>query len=232
MALDSLTHAIVASNLASARRQPASGESRGPPPIPVPRRKQRGELQPPSRMSGADLARSYSKSPPKRSGMLQTLRSAHVKSDDEEARRNHERYRKRSSLGKKHVHHEGSRRRWRDQLTAAERRRYAALWASNRGLLLEAPQQDNDGSGPDQDSVANVVVRDIWGRSRLPFDELAEVWDLVDLERRGMLSKEEFVIGTWLVDQRLRGRKIPARVSQSVWDSVKGLKVPAPGSSG
>ncbi|KAL8360728.1 hypothetical protein RB601_007073 [Gaeumannomyces tritici] len=227
LALDSLTNAIVASNLASARRQQASEESRAPPPIPVPRRKQRNDLQPP------DLSRSYSKSPPKRSGMLQTLRSPPSKSDDEESRRNHERYRKRSSLGKKHMHHEGSRRRWRDQLTAAERRRYAALWASNRGLLLAAPQQgSSDGSGPGQDSVTNVVVRDLWGRSRLPFDELAEVWDLVDLGRRGMLSKEEFVVGTWLVDQRLRGRKIPTRVSQSVWDSVKGLKVPAPGSSG
>ncbi|KAL8371300.1 hypothetical protein RB595_001234 [Gaeumannomyces hyphopodioides] len=232
LALDSLTNAIVASNLASARRQPASGESRAPPPIPVPRRKQRNDPQPPPWASGPDLSRSYSKSPPKRSGMLQTLRSPPSKSDDEESRRNRERYRKRSSLGKKHVHHEGSRRRWREQLTAAERRRYAALWASNRGLLLAAPQQGSEGSGPDQDSVANVVVRDLWGRSRLPFDELAEVWDLVDLGRRGMLSKEEFVVGTWLVDQRLRGRKIPARVSQSVWDSVKGLKVPAPGSSG
>ena len=80
--------------------------------------------------------------------------------------------------------------------------------------------------------VANVVVRDIWSRSRLPEDELAEVWDLVDRGRKGMLNKQEFVVGMWLIDQRLRGRKIPARVSSSVWDSVKGVRVPGPGVKG
>jgi hypothetical protein len=76
-------------------------------------------------------------------------------------------------------------------------------------------------------------VRDIWSRSRLPFDELAEVWDLVygngggDLAR-GALGKQEFVVGMWLIDQRLKGRKIPARVGDSVWDSARGMNVKRP----
>jgi hypothetical protein len=70
--------------------------------------------------------------------------------------------------------------------------------------------------------VVNVVVREIWSRSRLPADELAEVWDAVDRGSKGMLAKQEFVVGMWLIDQRLRGRKIPAKVGQSVWDSAKG----------
>ncbi|KAK1702755.1 hypothetical protein BDP67DRAFT_482354 [Colletotrichum lupini] len=45
---------------------------------------------------------------------------------------------------------------------------------------------------------------------------------------RGMLGKAEFVVGLWLIDQRLRGRKIPARVSASVWDSAQGVKVLSP----
>jgi len=86
---------------------------------------------------------------------------------------------------------------------------------------------------PEADLVVNVVVRDIWSRSRLPADELAEVWDLVDRSRRGALGRDEFVVGMWLIDQRLRGRKIPARVGRSVWDSVAGgghgVVVPLPG---
>ena len=74
-----------------------------------------------------------------------------------------------------------------------------------------------------ENSVANVIVRDIWRRSRLPEDELAEVWDLVDRDRRGVLGKQEFVVGMWLIDQRLKGRKIPTKVSSSVWGSANGV---------
>ncbi|KAK2060108.1 hypothetical protein LY76DRAFT_569424 [Colletotrichum caudatum] len=45
---------------------------------------------------------------------------------------------------------------------------------------------------------------------------------------KGMLGKAEFVVGMWLIDQRLRGRKIPAKVSASVWDSALGVTVPQP----
>lgn len=85
------------------------------------------------------------------------------------------------------------------------------------------------GKQPDYSGyVANVVVRDIWRRSRLPEDELSEVWDLVDREKRGMLGRAEFVVGMWLIDQRLRGRKIPTKVSDSVWGSANGVRVSAP----
>jgi len=49
---------------------------------------------------------------------------------------------------------------------------------------------------------------------------LEEIWDLVDVKRDGTLRKEEFVVGMWLVDQQLKGRKLPVKVTQSVWDSV------------
>lgn len=38
------------------------------------------------------------------------------------------------------------------------------------------------------------------------------------------LNKEQFVVGLWLIDQRLKGRKLPIRVSETVWASVKGLQ--------
>lgn len=196
--------------------------------------------------------------------LRQTLRappSSLSDDDDEDARRRrraaHEGRRARVKtkvLGgqRRHAHHEGSRRRWRDEVTARERRRYEAVWASNKGLLMQpgfavGHGDDGDGAdvgrvwvGPEAEMVANVVVRDIWARCRLPADELAEVWDLVYARGQGQggqrgrpqkaLARDEFVVGMWLIDQRLRGRKIPARVSQSVWESVgAAVVVPSPG---
>lgn len=171
---------------------------------------------------------------------------------------------------KKHAHHEGARRRWREEITPRERKRYEGVWASNRGLLLvsspDGSPSRNVGStsgtatpipiitnttngrnrqnGKDTQKererdhepelaqvVVNVVVRDVWARSRLPFDELAEVWDLVDRRGRGFLDRSEFVVGMWLIDQRLRGRKIPRKVSESVWGSANagGVRIAPPG---
>ncbi|KAI1743660.1 hypothetical protein F4680DRAFT_408988 [Xylaria scruposa] len=199
--LDSLTNAIVAGSLASARATP------GKPPTPPPRK------QTPH--------------------MRQTLRAPRAKSDEEVNGISPQHKKKplgKLSSRKKHAHHEGARRRWREVITARERQRYEGLWASNRGLLLDNPGALRNGLRNTDTSqlVANVVVRDIWARSRLPFDELAEVWDLVDTQGRGALDKAQFVVGLWLIDQRLRGRKLPRKVSDSVWGSVKGVRVLGP----
>jgi hypothetical protein len=130
----------------------------------------------------------------------------------------------------KHAHHEGSRKKWREEVTPRERKRYEAVWASNRGLFLDLPNSPLDAmNGDPSEYVLNTVVREIWKRSRLPADELAEVWDLVDRKGRGVLGRAEFVVGMWLIDQRLRGRKIPAKVSDSVWGSANGIQTKKPG---
>ncbi|OLN85691.1 Increased rDNA silencing protein 4 [Colletotrichum chlorophyti] len=200
--LDSLSNAIMAGSLAAARLTPSNtGNSTLPPP------------SLPSR----------TKSP----RMRQTLRQPPSKSDDEDEMRK----KKHQRASKKHSHREGTRRRWRDEITLRERRRYEAVWASNRGALLVNTPQDSEAPPlPDDaaDCVVNVIAREIWRRSRLPQEELSEVWDLVDRGRRGMLCKAEFVVGMWLIDQRLRGRKIPRKVSASVWDSAQGIKVLSP----
>lgn len=230
--IESLSDAIMAGSLASARHTPVSvASNRTPPPLPPSRRKGVAKHKTGSR-----------KSSPHR--MRQTMRQPASKSDDEDARRPHH---KKGLNNKKHAHHEGSRSRWREEITEREKKRYEAVWASNRGLfLIESLQQSinrrllvrNESYEAASEHVANVVVRDIWSRSRLPEAELAEVWDLVyGHGPRGplvyaALSKQEFVVGMWLVDQRLRGRKIPPRVSESVWDSAKGLRVLNPGIGG
>ncbi|KAI1658245.1 hypothetical protein F4813DRAFT_357847 [Daldinia decipiens] len=212
--LDSLTDAIVAGALASSRITP----SKTPPPKP-PSRKQTPHMR-------------------------QTLRQPPSKSDDEEVARSHHRKPLGKLGGNKHIHHEGQRRRWREEITLRERKRYEGVWASNRGLLLVSADARDSLSVPTstpneiekerekerelEQAVANVIVRDIWARSRLPPDELAEVWDLVDRRGHGYLDRTEFVVGMWLIDQRLRGRKIPRKVSESVWGSARGVRVAAP----
>lgn len=236
--VDSLSDAMMAGSLASARHTPVpAAGTRTPPPVPPSRRK-----------GGARKAASRAPSP---HHMKKTLRDHRPKSDDEDARRPH--HKKGLINSKKHTHHEGSRRRWREEITERERKRYEAVWASNRGLFLVPASSDPEhnpqmqphnhragGGGATavrdrsheelSEHVASVVVRDIWSRSRLPEPELAEVWDLVyglgqegGPRVRAALGKSEFVVGTWLIDQRLRGRKIPPRVSDSVWSSAKGL---------
>lgn len=87
------------------------------------------------------------------------------------------------------------------------------------------------GYPPDaSEMVLNLVVRDIWSRSGLPLDLLERIWDLVDEQGIGLLTKEEFVVGMWLIDQALKGHKLPASVPKSVWDSVRfspGIKLPS-----
>ena len=239
--IDSLSDAMMAGSLASARHTPVPmpvAGTRTPPPVP-----------PSRRVGGTRKAASRAPSP---HHLKKTLRDQRPKSDDEDARRPH--HKKGLINSKKHTHHEGSRRRWREEITERERKRYEALWASNRGLFLVPACLDPDHNPKTQphthrggggggapavrdrsheelsEHVASVVVRDIWSRSRLPGAELAEVWDLVyglgqegGPRVRAALSKSEFVVGTWLIDQRLRGRKIPPRVGDSVWSSAKGL---------
>ena len=147
---------------------------------------------------------------------------------------------------KKHPnkHHEGDRRRWRDLVSDRERKRYEGLWASNKGLfasptmpknhqgILPLSSQSNLSTvslnrgnlaylrAPPGDCVSSLIVRDIWSRSRLPTDVLSDIWELVDRNGTGMLGRDEFVAGVWLIDQRLKGRKLPQRVGDSVWSSV------------
>jgi hypothetical protein len=126
----------------------------------------------------------------------------------------------------------GDRKRWRDAVTERERKRYEGLYASNRGLHLPDSQPNN---------ISNIVVRDLWMRSRLPRSELETIWNLVVATSKpgkpsslpaqspppvqtSSLNKEQFVVGLWLIDQRLKGRKLPIRVSETVWASVKGLQ--------
>lgn len=207
MELKALTNAMMAGSLAVSRLTPQNSGSSMPPTLPKRQKSPR---------------------------LLQTLRRP-PSSDEEESEwqrklLHHHHHHRNKLHTSRHTLHEGSRKRWRDKITERERKRYEAVWASNRGLLL-APAGDYGYGYNDErlaDCVANVVVREIWRRSRLPDDDLAATWELVDKEARGYLTRDEFVVGMWLVDQQLRGRKLPLRVSDSIWDSAFGVQLRNP----
>ena len=155
-----------------------------------------------------------------------TLRKHHQADEDDEENEIAKRGRRHFIRKHQHKHHEGDRKRWRDRVTEKERKRYEGVWAANRGLFtfwdFRTTEFENSSRPPtEMDAVLNIVVRDVWERSRLPRGELEEVWDLVARENANTLRRDEFVIGLWLLDQRLKGRKLPMRVSSSVWASVR-----------
>lgn len=166
--------------------------------------------------------------------MKQTLRKQLSDKEDEDSAFEPTK-RGRRHLVRKHpnMHHEGDRKRWRDKVTEAERRRYEGVFAANRGLLLKpkdaraSPSKMIDPES-DNNKVVNIVVRDIWERSRLSKDALSDVYDLVAPGGPTSLNREQFVVGLWLIDQKLKGRKLPVTVSPSVWASVRhstGIKI-------
>ncbi|KAJ4351292.1 Increased rDNA silencing protein [Didymosphaeria variabile] len=241
---ESLSSAIMGAALASSRNaspapRPSSMHLSGSPSLtatpPLPVRKHH-------HFSHSPFGRSPSppkpKPPPSRK-LRTTMREDPSSSSDEEES---ERYKRKGTrimgMGRKHPnkHHEGTRKRWRDQITERERKRYEGVWAANKGLFIttspspagsrassRAPHASSE-EDPSLD-VLNLVVKDIWSRSRLPEHVLEEVWDLVDSRAIGRLKREEFVVGMWLIDQRLKGRKLPIKVSDSVWQSVRGTGV-------
>jgi hypothetical protein len=224
--IDAMANAIVASSLASSRAvSPAKSPLNLAPPLPPPRRGNNGLFVQQNTFD--------SRTPSPAKGFRQTMRKP--PKDEEEEDLNMLR-RGKKNIMKKHPnkHHEGDRKRWRDAITERERKRYEAVWASNKGLHVYSDTsfqpppgfayQPNTPAPPNpSNSVSNLVVRDIWSRSRLGTNVLSEVWELVDRTGTGMLSREEFVVGLWLIDQRLKGRKLPIRVGDSVWSSIASL---------
>ncbi|KAF2718094.1 hypothetical protein K431DRAFT_287939 [Polychaeton citri CBS 116435] len=177
---------------------------------------------------------------PKKKGMRHTLREQGSESSDseEEIHPYHKHRKKRLVRKHPHKHHEGDRKRWRDALNERERKRYEGIWAANKGLICSFNRQEQiqisrfpdskdtiETQGNVSEEVSNIVARDIWIRSRLPEHALEVIWDLVDSRAVGRLLKEEFVVGMWLVDQRLKGRKLPTKVGDSVWRSVIGIGI-------
>lgn len=241
MDTESLSDAIVASSIASSHAPPSK---KIPPPPPKPRRRSRSRSILNSlghfRSNSNDANRSHPRLPSPPKGMRQTLRDP-PKPEPPEHNHHH-------LIRHPHKHHEGDRKRWQSAVGEQERKRYEGVWAANKGHLIPVPPLPSRAKalGPNavayyqqvrtkyppntSDMVLNLVVRDIWSRSRLHENVLSQIWNLVDRQKNGLLDREEFVVGMWLIDQSLKGHKLPFRVPDSVWDSVRrlsGVKPPS-----
>ncbi|KAI1610947.1 hypothetical protein EDD36DRAFT_420971 [Exophiala viscosa] len=242
LSASSLADAMVASSIAAQHtgshvgsRSRVASRSRGSPP-PIPRRRSRsvGVFEAPAHKLHFPGLRSETPPPPPELKPLRVRPLRHtMRNHSQEEEEEHDKRKKGHWTRHPNKHHEGDRKRWRDKVTERERKRYEGVWAANKGILLDLDPEasitgyNKDGT-PVSDFVANVVVRDIWERSRLPGDVLEEVWDLVARPGAKALNREEFVTGLWLIDQRLKGRKLPIKVSPSVWASVRhpaGVKI-------
>ncbi|KAJ9495640.1 Increased rDNA silencing protein [Exophiala xenobiotica] len=239
MTASSLADAMVASSVASQRTgsRVSSPKSRPPPPAPRRRSKSVGPVEGIRHHLHFPGLRSETPQPPQPLKPLPARPMRHTLRRQSSDRDEHVEVLHKRGRGHwtrhPNKHHEGDRKRWRDKVTERERKRYEGVWAANRGILTDLDPEmaisgyNKDGT-PISDLVTNVVVRDIWERSRLPRDVLEEVWDLVARPGEKALNREEFVVGLWLIDQRLKGRKLPIRVSSSVWFSVRhpqGVKI-------
>lgn len=114
-------------------------------------------------------------------------------------------------------------------VTSQERKRYEGMWVSNRCTYLDLlPWWDAvlDGDSdinvqlPEDGLMLNLVVKDIWSRSNLSNELLSQIYDMVDTRGDGTLDRKSFVVGMWLVDQCLYGRKLPKEIDHKVWSSV------------
>ncbi|KAH1715494.1 Increased rDNA silencing protein [Aspergillus fumigatus] len=219
---EAMSDAIVASSLASRK---AFSAKKVPPPPPPQRQLRTHPLLRPNTPS-SDSPRSSSPAP----SLRHTLRPA-TKVGEEEL--DHHKHRKHIIRRHPHKHHEGDRKRWQSEVTEKERKRYEGVWAANKGLLIPISNSKErssleevscEGYPPSaSEMVLNIAVREIWARSRLPSSILEKIWNLVDRQKIGLLTREEFVVGMWLIDQQLKGHKLPVEVPGSVWDSVRGV---------
>ncbi|KAK4941090.1 Increased rDNA silencing protein [Elasticomyces elasticus] len=242
MSASSLADAMVASSIAAqhtgsrigSHSRVASPSTGFSPPIPLRRSRSVGVSEAPKHKLHFPGLRSETPPPPPELRPLRVRPLRHtMRNQSPEEEEEHDKRKKTHWTRHPNKHHEGDRKRWRDKVTERERKRYEGVWAANKGILLDLDPEasiseySKDGV-PISDFVANVVVQDIWERSRLPRDVLEEVWDLVARPGAKALNREEFVAGLWLIDQRLKGRKLPVKVSPSVWASIRhpaGVKI-------
>ncbi|RIA85644.1 hypothetical protein C1645_364738 [Glomus cerebriforme] len=66
-----------------------------------------------------------------------------------------------------------------------------------------------DANKDDNDYIDGAVVKAIYLRSRLDNKTLFKIWNHLDTDEDGRLSKNEFCAGMFLIDERLKGHPVP-----------------------
>ena len=119
-------------------------------------------------------------------------------------------------------------------ITCREYSRYEGVWIVNcisnarfESFKWGIKRGFKDGNNDEQacgdvgkDVILSRIVKEIWDRSELPQSILGEIYSLVDSTHDWVLKKREFIVGMWLVDQSLYGRRLPSSVDENVWLSA------------
>ncbi|KAK9323877.1 hypothetical protein V1517DRAFT_319157 [Lipomyces orientalis] len=80
-------------------------------------------------------------------------------------------------------------------ITAAQKEHYDSIFAS----------VDREGRG----FIGGDIAVPFFMTSKLPDNNLAQIWDLSDIRNTGELSKDEFAVAMYLVQQKLSGNELP-----------------------
>lgn len=98
------------------------------------------------------------------------------------------------------------------------------LW-QQYGQIFNSLDKTNAGHlNPDE--VASFLMT-----SKLGQEDLANVWDLSDIQNTGIFTKLEFAIALFLVRKRTAGEELPNIVPDTLVESIKQLHTPPPQSS-
>lgn len=70
------------------------------------------------------------------------------------------------------------------------------------------------------------LAREEMVRSKLPNSVLRRVWALSDIDKDGMLDRDEFAVAMFLIDHKLKGNDIPETLPDRVVPPSKRAKPP------
>lgn len=66
-----------------------------------------------------------------------------------------------------------------------------------------------------------LAVREVMMKSKLPNSVLGKIWRLADVDSDGLLDKDEFALGMYLIDLRLEGHELPTHLPQHLVPPLK-----------
>lgn len=77
--------------------------------------------------------------------------------------------------------------------------------------------------------ISGNQARTIFLKAKLPTQVLGQIWNLVDKSNAGQLSKDEFTVAMYLIQNTLNGSisQLPTSIPQSIWDQVNNFQSPA-----
>ncbi|KAK8845561.1 hypothetical protein IAR55_006276 [Kwoniella newhampshirensis] len=100
-------------------------------------------------------------------------------------------------------------------LTPADRAKFTRLFA---------------GCGPSNGLVGGEKARDMFVKSGLPYDKLAQIWNLADTQDRGSLDLTDFIIGMYLIQSCMANSNLslPPTLPPGIYEQAAGGRPPPP----